>query len=320
MHTIVTFIILAVVASSCLKRRQVTGNKEPAAGSGKRCPAKTKLHKSEMFCVIEDGKPRPEITRNQDSRCGYPRVQHSDGYCALGAGATCPTGEERQIIRNEEVCVEKPDEEDTTAEDGEDTTAEEGDNGEQPDPPTEEEQQPLLAGITAETKLNTINFNARCVGGSRCFHPQAKELVCQAHCAKSALGMGYTGAKILTLVKVDNNGNIKNNSSTLCDHSSGATLNDKGNALECYLAKGGVLFGWGSYKINSDSKCDPSNNKCPFIFLTTETVGKKYMCVESLNTDSDPKQNTNKNYLKIHNKKCDTIEGNNPKLQLEFGL
>ena len=324
MRTVVTLIILAMVASSCLKRRQVTNKKEPTGG-GASCPVKTKPCQTPkgVLCMVECAKPKPMFTPNgenssQSSRCAYPLVPHINGHCAFGPDVTCPNGEEPKIIRNEETCV--PIEELAEEQEGGEGTTEESGNGEQPEISIEEEQ-PLLAGIAAETKLNTIKVNTGCVGGGRCFHPQAKELVCQAHCAKSALGRGYTGTRPFEFVRVDNKGNIKNNNSKLCESSSGATLNTKeGNFVECYLTKGGRFFGVGSDRIDSDRKCDPNNNKCPSFGLTSVTVGKKYMCVVSLNTASDPKQDTNKDYLAIHNKKCDTIEGNNPKLQLEFSL
>ena len=313
MQTFVSVVILALVASSCLKRRQVT-DKPPA--SAENCPLKTKPYKTStgsIVCIKENDKPvitQTPTPPNPHERCADLQVLHIDGYCALRSDIVCPEGTEKRVVRNAEDClpIEEPAEEESEQEEEDET---------------EEitEEQPILAGISKKTRLNAIKVNAVCIGSNKCFHPNAKELVCQAHCVESAIAPGYTGRKNVEFVKVDSKGKIKKSDNGLCELNSGATLNEtEKNNIECYLSKGGWLFGWGSEKINNDRKCSADDNKCPFLYLTINTVGKKYICVESLNTDSDPTQSPNQDYLAIHNKKCDTIKNDNPKLQIEFSL
>lgn len=321
MYTFVTVVILSMVASSCLKRRQVAG-KSPAAEEV--CRAGTKPYrdtKGVLLCIVEangSGKPK----RDPNDGCPERMIRNIKGYCLFDGTIECTIDQQSKIIRNIETCVPKEEvAEEQDGEDGEgDETAEQEEGNDNEENDQTEEPQPLLAGVTAKTKLKTITVNAMCVGNNRCFHPQAKELICQANCAKSALGPGYEGSNIVKLVKIDNKGNIKPNNSKLCESHSGATADQTdNNKIECYLAKGGWLFGWGSEKIAND-KCKADTRKCPFLSLNTHTIGMKYMCIESLHIDSDPEKDTDKDYLAIHNKKCDAIENSSHKLQLEFSL
>ena len=315
MQTLVSVVILALVASSCLKRRQVT-DKPPAAKEA--CRAGTKPYrdtKGELLCIIENNKPaiiQTTTPPNPHSRCTNLQVLHIDGYCALRSGVTCPEGTEKKVVHNEEKCVAIEDKESTKEKDGEDETTEE--NG--GDTVSQEEEQPLLVGITTETKLNTIKVNASCIG-NKCIHPHAEKLVCQVRCSA-----GRGGINMNKIIEIKKNGNNKL-ANKLCTYDEIVLGGEK--HIECYLITSGWwITGWGSKesKKKEDSACigDGQEDMCPFLGLTPKTVGKKYICVESLNTDSDPKSSTDKDYLAIHNKKCDTIKNDNPKLQIEFSL
>lgn len=322
-HTFITFVVLSLIATSCLKRRQVADKSPSSGNAGPSCSTGTKLHRlsdGKLVCVAtkngDDG--QPDVLPSNDN-CGEGQERNERGFCQFIEGVNCPEGEEKKMVRGAEKCVpeeegEEPTEEDPAAEDGETPEI------------RDEEQQPLLKNITPETKLNTIAVKGGCVGDdSRCFNSGAKELICQTSCAPRVLEESgasrvweESGRKNLEIIKITDKGELKQNSNTLCGLDSGATLNKEGgNKIECYLAKGGWLFGWGSRRIATGSDCKEEGQCRPFYGLTTKTVGLKYMCVVSLDTEID---GSDKNYLEIYNKECRLIEGNDPKLQLEFSL